>query len=292
MSERAQLLGIPTEIRSYQASTGPLKHQPGTLSVYPVSTPVPVICGQLNVENTSFVLKLIEIAANGCLSGQFDAMVTAPVHKAVISQSGQPFSGHTEYLGRLCGTPETVMMLANQKLRVILVTTHLPLKKVSEEISVERLEKVLRITHTALKEKFGLNQVRLLVCGLNPHAGEEGEFGDEEIHIIKPTLEKLVNDGMQIIGPVPADTAFTAESLQGIDAVVAMYHDQGLPVLKAQGFGKTVNITLGLPIIRTSVDHGTALNLAGSGKARPDSLKYAVDLAIDLANQKTSTSAA
>jgi 4-hydroxythreonine-4-phosphate dehydrogenase len=218
-------------------------------------------------------------------------MVTSPVHKAIINQSGPQFSGHTEYLGHLCETPDTVMMLANQRLRVILVTTHLPLKKVSEAISVERLEKVLRITDADLKKRFNLSQLRLLVCGLNPHAGEEGEFGDEEINIIKPTLEKLRAEGMHITGPVPADTAFTNESLQDIDAVVAMYHDQGLPVLKAQGFGETVNITLGLPIIRTSVDHGTALTLAGTGKASPDSLRHAIEQAIELANNKLSAAA-
>ncbi len=292
MSERAERLGIRIEIKPWQATSSPHRHKPGTLRIYPISTAAPVICGQLNTDNASFVLEQIETAANGCLSGEFDAMVTAPAHKAIINQSGQHFSGHTEYLGRLCGTPETVMMLANQRLRVILVTTHLPLKDVSAQISADRLEKVLRITHADLKKRFKLTQVRLLVCGLNPHAGEEGEFGDEEILIIRPTIEKLIAEGMQITGPVPADTAFTTDSLQEIDAVVAMYHDQGLPVLKAQGFGETVNITLGLPIIRTSVDHGTALSLAGSGKASPDSLRHAIKQAIELADNNSRAAAA
>ena len=217
------------------------------------------------------------------------SMVTAPAHKAIINQSGHVFSGHTEYLAQLCDNTQPVMMLCNRQLRVILVTTHLPLQKVAETISPERLERVLRIASAELSHRFRLAGPRLLVCGLNPHAGEEGEFGDEEIRVIRPCIEKLKSEGLQIEGPVPADTAYTSDSLANVDAVVAMYHDQGLPVLKAQGFGETVNITLGLPIIRTSVDHGTALTLAGSGRASADSLFEAVQMAIELANNENSS---
>ena len=289
MRQRAELLGMKLRITELEPGMTPAPHTAGNLNILPVKTSRNVTAGRLDTANAGFVLKQIELAARGCLSGQFDAMVTAPAHKAIINQSGHVFSGHTEYLAQLCDNTQPVMMLCNRQLRVILVTTHLPLQKVAETISPERLERVLRIASAELSHRFRLAGPRLLVCGLNPHAGEEGEFGDEEIRVIRPCIEKLKSEGLQIEGPVPADTAYTSDSLANVDAVVAMYHDQGLPVLKAQGFGETVNITLGLPIIRTSVDHGTALTLAGSGRASADSLFEAVQMAIELANNENSS---
>lgn len=208
-----------------------------------------------------------------------DAVVTAPVNKAVINAAGIPFTGHTEFIGELCHVPLPVMMLMNDALRVVLVTTHVPLAQVSADITPARLESTLEIADAGLRRHFGIRAPRLLVCGLNPHAGEEGYLGREEVDIIVPVLERLRARGMHLVGPVAADTAFTGASLRDVDAVIAMYHDQGLPPLKARGFGSIVNVTLGLPIIRTSVDHGTALPLAGTGRARPDSLFAALDCA-------------
>jgi 4-hydroxythreonine-4-phosphate dehydrogenase len=246
----------------------------------------PVIGGQLNTANADYVLESIKIATQGCLSGQFQAMVTGPVNKAIINQAGHNFSGHTEFIAELCDQAFPVMLLANEKMRVALVTTHLPLAKVSEHITAIRLEKVITIAASDLTRRFGITRPRLLVCGLNPHAGEQGHLGDEEINIIIPTLNSLRETGLLITGPVPADTAFTPDSLRDIDLVIAMYHDQGLPVLKSHGFGDTVNITLGLPIIRTSVDHGTALDLVGTGKASSSSLSNAIHQAITLAKNE------
>lgn len=206
-------------------------------------------------------------------------MITGPVQKSVINDAGIPFTGHTEFLQQRCGVEQVVMMLACPGLRVALATTHLPLCAVADAITPDLLERVIRITHHDLVHQFGIPKPRILVCGLNPHAGEGGHLGDEEIRIITPVLKKLQAEGMALEGPLPADTLFTPHHLQGADAVLAMYHDQGLPVLKYLGFGNAVNITLGLPIIRTSVDHGTALDLAGSGKADTGSLQTAIDTA-------------
>jgi 4-hydroxythreonine-4-phosphate dehydrogenase len=228
------------------------------------------------------VLRTLERAADGCLAGEFDALVTGPVHKSVINDAGIPFSGHTEFLAARCGGAHPVMLLAADSLRVALATTHLPLAEVSRAITRERLQRVLRILDHDLRARFGLPQPRILVCGLNPHAGEGGHLGREEIDVIGPALESLRAEGLELVGPLPADTLFTPRHLQHADAVLAMYHDQGLPVLKYAGFGHAVNITLGLPIVRTSVDHGTALELAGNGRAETGSLQAALELAANI----------
>ncbi len=254
-------------------------------SLYVWDTPLgaPVVTGQLDQANAAFVLQTLTRAGQGCLDGAFAAMITAPVHKGVINESGIAFSGHTEFLAELTNTAQVVMMLATRGLRVALVTTHLPLRDIADAITPERLERVTRILHADLQEKFGIARPRILVCGLNPHAGEGGHLGREEIDIIEPTLERLRSEGMDLRGPLPADTLFTPKYLEHCDAVLAMYHDQGLPVLKYKGFGAAVNVTLGLPIIRTSVDHGTALDLAGSGKIDTGSLQVALETAYQMA---------
>lgn len=233
--------------------------------------------------NAGYVLETLTRAGKGCLDGHFAGMITAPVHKGVINEAGIAFSGHTEFLAELTHTAQVVMMLATRGLRVALVTTHLPLKDVAAAITAERLERVARILHADLVEKFGLPNPRILVCGLNPHAGEGGHLGREEIEIIEPCLERLRKEGLNLIGPLPADTLFTPKHLEHCDAVLAMYHDQGLPVLKYKGFGAAVNVTLGLPIIRTSVDHGTALDLAGTGRIDGGSLQVALETAYEMA---------
>jgi 4-hydroxythreonine-4-phosphate dehydrogenase len=261
------------------------EHQPGTLRVLHHPVDVTVRTGMLDAANARYVLKLLDLAADGCLRGDFDAMVTAPVQKSIINDAGVAFSGHTEYLAERTGAALPVMMLTADRLRVALATTHLPLAAVSAAITPALLEQVLRILDHDLRTRFNLRAPRILVCGLNPHAGESGHLGREEIEVIAPVLVALRSQGLQLIGPVPADTAFTPHQLDRADAVLAMYHDQGLPVLKYAGFGNAVNVTLGLPIVRTSVDHGTALDLAGTGKADAGSLMAALDLAIQLARR-------
>lgn len=256
--------------------------EPGTLEVLPVALKTPSQPGILDARNAEYVLETLRIAANGCLEGSFAAMVTGPIHKGVLSTEGHPFSGHTEFLATLTGAATPVMMLVAEDLRVALATTHLPLHEVPAAITANRLEAVIRVLHHDLQTRFGLRQPHILIAGLNPHAGESGHMGEEEITIIQPVLERLRQTGMQLTGPLPADTLFTPGPLANADAVLAMYHDQGLPVLKYAGFGHAVNITLGLPIIRTSVDHGTALDLAGRAQADPGSLQAAVAQAINL----------
>ena len=249
--------------------------------------PAPVSPGSLNRQNARYVLNTLSQACDACLQGACDAMVTAPVHKGIINDAGLPFSGHTEFLAARSQAPTPVMLLATPRLRVALVTTHLALREVADAITPARLEATVRTLHADLQRRFDLDHPQILVCGLNPHAGEGGHLGREELDIIIPVLNKLRRLGMKLSGPAPADTAFTPETLHGVQAVLAMYHDQGLPVLKHQGFGQAVNITLGLPIIRTSVDHGTALTLAGTGNANPDSLLYAIEVAAQMAlNQR------
>ena len=242
--------------------------------------------GQLNAANAGYVLELLDLAADACSSGDVDAMVTAPVQKSIINDAGIAFSGHTEYLAERTGAALPVMMLVAGQLRVALATTHLPLSAVSAAITSALLEKVIRILEHDLRIRFGIAAPRIMVCGLNPHAGESGHLGHEEIDTIAPTLEALRREGLHLIGPVPADTAFTPRQLELADAVLAMYHDQGLPVLKYAGFGDAVNVTLGLPIVRTSVDHGTALSLAGTGAADSGSLMAALELALSLASTR------
>jgi 4-hydroxythreonine-4-phosphate dehydrogenase len=240
----------------------------------------PAVPGQLDSSNADYVLSMLDTACRGCLDKRFDAMVTAPVQKEIINRAGINFSGHTEFLAEICNTPRPVMLLVAEQLRVALVTTHLPLREVADAINENAIREVIEILARDLHDRFGIDNPHIKVCGLNPHAGENGYLGGEEIEIIMPTLDALKSEGINVTGPVPADTLFTRHMLEDADAVVAMYHDQGLPVLKHVGFHNAVNTTLGLPIIRTSVDHGTALDLAGTAKARPDSLFAAIDSAI------------
>lgn len=257
----------------------------GQLHVKHISALAPIQAGMLNAENSAYVLGLLDAAQQGCQQGEFDAMVTAPVHKGVINDAGIDFSGHTEYLAEKTNTAQVVMMLVGGGMRVALATTHLPLTQVSQAITTESLTTTIRILHADLIQKFGIERPRIFVAGLNPHAGEGGYLGHEEIDTINPVLESLRAEGMDLIGALPADTMFSQKNLSLADAFLAMYHDQGLPVLKHASFGEGVNITLGLPIIRTSVDHGTALDLAGTGKADIGSLIAAVQLGITLAKK-------
>ncbi|KPQ02891.1 4-hydroxythreonine-4-phosphate dehydrogenase PdxA [Marinobacter sp. HL-58] len=275
LQARAKLLGLTVELEDWSPGKQAAR-EPGRLSVLHVAGLASTDAGRLDPANSAYVLETLRIAAQGCLDGTFDGMVTAPVHKGVINNAGIAFSGHTEFLQELCGVERVVMMLATEELRVALVTTHLPLKDVSAAITAERLIQVTRILDADLRRFFAIKHPRILVAGLNPHAGEGGHLGREEIEVIEPTLDKLRQEGLTLTGPLPADTLFTPHWLENADAVLAMYHDQGLPVLKYQGFGRAVNITLGLPIVRTSVDHGTALDLAGTGKADAGSLHAAI----------------
>ena len=287
LAERATQLGLALSIIPYDASAAPRPQQAGTLTVVDFALAEPVIAGTLNVANGRYVVDTLTFAGEKCISSEFAAIVTGPVHKGIINQAGIPFSGHTEFFALQSNTPYVVMMLATEGLRVALATTHIPLAYVAKAITRERLLKVLTILHQDLQQKFAIAAPRIYVCGLNPHAGEDGHLGREELDIIIPTLNELRAEGMQLIGPLPADTLFQSKYLDHADAVLAMYHDQGLPVLKHMGFGRSVNISLGLPLIRTSVDHGTALDLAGTGKADVGSLFHAVNQAITLATKTT-----
>ncbi len=258
-------------------------HQPPsspTLEIKHVPLRAPTMAGTLDKNNAAYVLELLDIACQGCLNGEFAAMVTAPIQKDIINQAGIAFSGHTEYLAQLCHAPKPVMLLATETLRVALATTHLPLSAVPAAINAAELVQIIQILHQDLQQKFGIQKPHIKVCGLNPHAGENGYLGREEIDVIIPVIKELQQQDIHVTGPYPADTVFTQDSLQDADAILAMYHDQGLPVLKHSGFHNAINTTLGLPIIRTSVDHGTALNLAGTGKANPQSLFAAIRSAI------------
>jgi 4-hydroxythreonine-4-phosphate dehydrogenase len=278
LADRAQRLGLTLQIERFRPGGAIPAAQPGQLAVLPVALRQAVTPGRLDTANAPYVLDTLRIACDAALEGTFEALVTGPVHKGVINDAGLPFTGHTEFLAERCGA-EPVMMLATPGLRVALVTTHLPLRDVSAAITREHLTDVIRILHRDLSSRFGIPEPRILVCGLNPHAGEGGHLGREEIEVIEPVLNALRGLGWHLIGPVPADTAFVPHKLADADAVLAMYHDQGLPVLKHLGFGQAVNITLGLPIIRTSVDHGTALDLAGTDRADLGSLRAALGMA-------------
>lgn len=287
LKDRAIRLELPLNIQLFDP-TQPLKtHVPGTLIVHPVDLIVPSIGGKPNPANASYVLQTLKFATRGCLTRQFSALVTGPVHKGVINEAGIAFTGHTEFLAKITGTQHSVMMLVAQDLRVALVTTHLPLSAVAAAITPERLATTVRILARDLEQRFGIKSPRILVCGLNPHAGDGGHLGTEEMTIISPTLQKLCEEGIAVRGPFAADTLFTPKYLTQADAVLAMYHDQGLPVLKYQGFGHAVNVTLGLPIIRTSVDHGTAFDLVHTGQATCGSLLAAIRTAQQLAVNKT-----
>jgi 4-hydroxythreonine-4-phosphate dehydrogenase len=282
LEARARALGMRVELRTCRDAGDVGPHEPGRLAVLPIPLPVPAVAGQLEPRNAPYVIAMLRRATELCVAGTARALVTAPVQKSVIAQSGIPFSGHTELLAELTGAPQPVMLLAGRALRVALATTHLPLRAVAAALDRTTLEGTIRIVHRDLKRLFRIERPRVLVLGLNPHAGESGTLGTEEQAVIEPAVRTLAAEGLDVTGPVSADTAFTPESLARCDVVVAMYHDQGLPVLKALSFGEIVNVTLGLPIIRTSVDHGTALALAGTGRALPSSLFAAVDLALEL----------
>jgi 4-hydroxythreonine-4-phosphate dehydrogenase len=286
LKERAKLLGLPINLIEFDESA-PAKATPaGSVYIYQVNLGDDVELGVLNDANGQYVLDTLRIASEKNMDGTFDAVVTGPVHKGIINKAGISFSGHTEYFAQQSNTADVVMLLATEGLRVALVTTHIPLAYVSRAITEDRLTKVATILDHDLRTKFGIEKPRILVCGLNPHAGEDGHLGREEIDTIAPTLDILRSQGMNLIGPLPADTLFQDKYLSEADAVLAMYHDQGLPVLKYKGFGKSVNITLGLPFIRTSVDHGTALDLAGTGTADVGSFELAIREAIKLAHEK------
>ena len=292
LKARAAQLNLSLSITPYPAQSIHKHQGDGSLTVLHQSVNSAVSAGILNKENSAYVLQTLKVATQRCITHDFDAVVTAPVHKGIINDAGIAFSGHTEFLAELTNTPQVVMMLVGSNLRVALATTHLALKDVPAAITRENLETTIRILHHDLIQKFGLKNPRILVAGLNPHAGEDGYLGREEIEVINPVLEKLRNEGMQLIGALPADTLFAKHHLSKADAVLAMYHDQGLPVLKHASFGEGVNVTLGLPIIRTSVDHGTALDLAGSGNIEIGSMLAAINLAITLANNQSNNLAA
>lgn len=284
LTARTRQLKTPLlrRLHSYQPEKPPMLRPAGELTVLPIATAAPVIAGTLNVTNSDYVIATLARACDGCLRNEFAALLTGPVHKGIINDSGIPFSGHTEYFAERSGSARVVMMLATESLRVALATTHLPLRAVPSAITRQSLSEVIRLLVQELKQKFGISQPCIYVCGLNPHAGESGYIGREEIEVITPALDTLRNKGYNLIGPLPADTLFQPKYMRQADAVLAMYHDQGLPVLKYQGFGRAVNITLGLPFIRTSVDHGTALELAGSGLAAGSSIKTALHMAIEM----------
>ncbi len=281
LEQRVQVLKLSVELIEYQGQES--SSGIGQLFVEHVPVQQDVVLGELNPNNAAYVLEQLRRSADYAMSGKSVGVATAPVQKSVINEAGISFSGHTEYYQEFAGVPRVVMMLATKTLRVALATTHLPLRAVADAITPERLHQVIDIMIHDLKSKFKIEQPNILVCGLNPHAGEGGYLGMEEIEVINPVLESYRAQGINMSLSLPADTLFTPENLKDADAVLAMYHDQGLPVLKSQGFGEAINITLGLPFIRTSVDHGTALSLAGTGLAKSSSLHVAVDLALDLA---------
>ena len=280
----AEQLGLPLRIEPYQPSVPSCNQSAGTLKVLHVPLRQAVKAGLTDARNAPYVIEMLDRACDGCLNGEFAAMVTAPVQKSTLIEGGYAFSGHTEYLAERTRAALPVMLLLNDRLKVALVTTHLPLSQVPKAITRTRLRATLMIVHHDLQRHFGLARPRIGVLGLNPHAGEAGHLGREEIDIIEPVIAELTAQGLALQGPAPADTAFTPHFLEGCDVIVAMYHDQGLPVIKHVGFGNAVNMTLGLPILRTSVDHGTALTLARTGRADAGSLRAALGLAIDLAS--------
>jgi 4-hydroxythreonine-4-phosphate dehydrogenase len=280
----AAALGLPLKLIPYEPSSPRGAQAAGTLKLLNIDTRLPVRAGVPDAGNAAYVIAMLDRACDGCMNGEFAAMVTAPVQKSTLMEAGYAFSGHTEYLAERTRAALPVMMLLNEVQRVALVTTHLPLKDVPRAITRSRLKATLEIVHTDLQRHFSIAAPRIMVLGLNPHAGESGHLGREEIEVIEPVLAELKGRGMSLLGPIPADTAFTPQFLEQSDVIVAMYHDQGLPVIKHMGFGNAVNMTLGLPILRTSVDHGTALSLARTGKADTGSLRAALALAVELAS--------
>jgi 4-hydroxythreonine-4-phosphate dehydrogenase len=285
LMQRAKHLGLPLTLTPYESGNDQLQAT-GELFIVHIPVAAEVVMGELNSENGQYVVETLRQACQKNMDGEFDAVVTGPVHKGIINQAGISFSGHTEFFANESNTNDVVMMLSTEGLRVVLATTHIPLAYVAKAITKERLHKVIHIVHTDMKLKFGVEHPHIFVCGLNPHAGENGHLGREELDVIIPALDALREEGIKITGPLPADTMFQPKYMEQADAILAMYHDQGLPVLKHKGFGKSVNITLGLPFIRTSVDHGTALDLAGTGQADKGSFEFALNKAIKLAKRK------
>ncbi len=282
LNARAQQLQLPIQIEPCDLSQAATRHPPGTLKIIPVELAAPCHAGKLNSENAAFVIQCLELATDYCLQRKADALVTGPVHKAILNTAGISFSGHTEFLEQRCNVKKTIMLFIVDKLKIALATTHLPLAEVPKKITIESLVNTIRLLNTELQKYFGYTEPHILVCGLNPHAGESGYLGREEIEVITPALALLRAEKINVTGPLPADTIFTEKYLKSADAIFAMYHDQALPVIKYIGFDRAVNMTLGLPIIRTSVDHGTALDIAGTGLANAGSLSAAIQLAIEL----------
>jgi 4-hydroxythreonine-4-phosphate dehydrogenase len=283
LAERAQLLGLPVELHAYLPGAEHQARPSGGLEVLDVPLAAPCVAGRLDTANARHVLDILDRATDGVSNGEFNAVVTAPVQKSVINDAGVPFTGHTEYLAARTGAAHPVMLLAADTLRVALATTHLPLRAVSDAITASLLDTTLAIISSDVRRLWGISRPRIAVCGLNPHAGESGHLGIEDRDVIAPAVQRARAAGMMVDGPIPADTVFVPRALSNYDVVLAMFHDQGLPVLKHAGFGHAVNVTLGLPIIRTSVDHGTALDLAGTGRADAGSLIAATRLALDFA---------
>lgn len=279
---RAKQLNLPLQLISFDKKTPAASHQPGVLKIIPATLNAKSHAGQLNSLNAMYVMHCLEIATDLCLEKTAHALVTGPVHKGIMNEANISFTGHTEFLAKRCQVKQSLMLFVTPQTKVALATTHLPLAKVPQAITIEKLKTTLQILHSELKKRFGLTHPKILVCGLNPHAGEQGHLGREEIDIISPALQQLRDEQIHVLGPLPADTVFTENVLKTVDAVLAMYHDQALPVVKHMGFHQAVNVTLGLPIIRTSVDHGTALDIAGTGQADERSLGAALNLAIKL----------
>lgn len=284
LAERAARLELNIVLRDYNPAA-PRAHVPGELPVLHQPLAAPCVAGQLNVANSRYVLGLLDLAIDGAMAGEFNAIVTAPVHKGVINDAGVAFKGHTEYLAARTGALLPVMMLTAGSMRVALATTHLPLRAVSAAVTFDLLCDTIAVIDRDLR-RWGIEAPRIAVCGLNPHAGEGGHLGDEEIRVVAPAIARMRERGVRVSGPVPADTAFVPRMLEQCDAVLAMYHDQALPVIKHAAFDRAVNVTLGLPILRTSVDHGTALDLAGSGRADSSSLRAAIELALELGRKQ------
>jgi len=282
LTQRAKQLGLPLRLITGDSGQGQESHQPGSLKIIPVKLNIPAEPGTLNAGNSEYVLRTLEIAADLCKKNMADAVVTGPVHKGIINQANIPFTGHTEFFAHFCQVQHTVMLFVVDQMKVALATTHIPLAKVPHAITKERLHLVLSILNSELQQKFHIKSPRMLVCGLNPHAGEGGYLGREEIDVIAPVLKELQEQNYIVDGPLPADTIFTPKNLEQADVVLAMYHDQALPVVKYAGFGHAVNVTLGLPFVRTSVDHGTAIGIAGTGAADAGSMKAAIELAIKI----------
>jgi len=284
LQSRAEQLGLKLSVQQFDHQSPPSQHIPGTVKLIHTPLASTVSPGKLNSANSPYVLKTLDIAAQGVMKSWFDAIVTCPVSKSIINDAGHDFCGHTEYFAKCANVDHVVMLLIANNLRIALATTHLPLRQIADKITTEGLVATLQVLHHDLQQKIGIAQPHIFVCGLNPHAGEGGHLGDEEINIIEPAINLARNQGIRITGPLSADTIYRPKNIESADVFLAMYHDQGLPVLKYAGFGEAVNITLGLPFIRTSVDHGTAIELAGTGKASPSSLANAIHTAMTLAN--------